>query len=169
MCHFSTDQSAFVGAVGPSTTYQETQEKSHPLMSWVISIQTPVLAVGPAVVCKPAVAPSLQKIVFRSQTAAWKPLENNLLHNYSQMRKTWWKSRLSRRSSNTLLEQKQIGLDTLEWVRCAAWLLPRLPSPKEHSSGSRKVFLSLWFMLWWKERAMHTINCESHKILHSFK
>ena len=118
----STDKSAFVGAVGSSTIHQETQEKSHPPMCWVIGMQILVPAVDPEWPMN-----WLQPLLAMVCEA----LENTVLDNHPWTRDLLWKSRFPTDKCQHTTEAKQkVNLDTMERVRGTFWHFSNYLSPK---------------------------------------
>lgn len=112
--HSSSDKSAFVGAVGSSTTCQGTQEESRLPMHWITGMQIWVLAVDPILAMN-----QFQPLLATVQET----LQNSVLDNHRQ--KSHYESQDSSRELLGLCwSKKHMSLDTLEKVRCRVWLYP---------------------------------------------
>lgn len=142
----SKDKSAFVGAMGSSTTYQRPWEQSYSPVCWVI-VGTPTLVLlwtlqGPGNWLQPLVA------------SVWAALKNTGLDNHLWVRGPLWKSRLWVKFQHTILtKKKNTSLDALERVRRTIWLYLCHPSPKVTQLSTNWELTGLWFLAWGKVRA----------------
>lgn len=126
--------------MGSSTTSQGIQEQSHPPGHQVIDMQTLVPAVDPAVASEPAPAP------LGHDPGAPGKHSQPVTHRWESL---CGSSGFQRKTSSTLLGEKDANLNALKWVGGIVWLYPRRPSPKMAQLRAKRDLLDCpGFILW---------------------